>query len=441
MNKFLGLSLVVLLPSSSLYASNTLSIPSTQILYPSLPTTSSHLATLSGFTAHHAQCIKNNVATVPLQVFLQTLNTFAKQAEQRLLHHNWWVGTPPDATFCDLKSERKFQPYLQKIVIPPYSQLITFGDLHGHADAVLLLLHDLKKMGYIDDTFKLLKPHVYLSFLGDFVDRGRYGVEVLQLLLQLSNANPGRVFLVRGNHEDADLNARYGFEHELAKKYGTPATEHFKNRIYKVYDLLPVALYFGSGKETLSYGLGCHGGHEIGYDATAFLHATPSTKQFTWVGTLKRADQYNALPPTLKHEIAKNVPATHRMNFTPYSPCSPSALGFMWADCNPSQGDTGKKSWYQEGRGWVYGQDLTQYLMDKAGIKIMLRAHQHHGAMLDRLREQRGMVKLWNGKVYTLLSTPVVSNFPFRSLCILTTGDTFDQWTLQLHSQPMAQGR
>jgi len=56
-------------------------------------------------------------------------------------------------------------------------------------------------------------------FNGDFVDRGKRGLEVLLLLLSLYLAFPNAVFLNRGNHEDSVMNARYGFIREVESKY------------------------------------------------------------------------------------------------------------------------------------------------------------------------------------------------------------------------------
>ncbi|HSW74221.1 MAG TPA: metallophosphoesterase family protein, partial [Candidatus Limnocylindria bacterium] len=417
----------------------TLVLPSTYQTIPADSPLRPKFRTLSGFAAHHAECIKKGVATVPLQELLSTLHKFAKQTEQRLLQSDTWVANAPDQRFFDLTAARKFQPYVQKRIVPPGSKIITFGDLHGQSDAVIKLFEDAKNMGIIDDNLKILQPHVYFHFLGDFVDRGKYGTEVLYLLLRFYIANPDHVTLIRGNHEDADLNASFGFEQELVRNYDIKATQLHKNTIYRLYDLLPVAIYTGAGTQELSYSLGCHGGHEIGYDAFTFLHRTPATKQFTWVGTLQRADACHALPPHLQQAIERVIPEHQRMNFTPQSPCRPCGLGFMWSDFNPKDGKDGEKTDYMEGRGWVYGQELTRYLMHKAGIKVIFRAHQHHGPMLEKLCQNKGMVKLWDGMVYTLLSTPVVAHFPYRSLCAVTTSDTSAGWQVQLHTRPMHQ--
>jgi len=67
-------------------------------------------------------------------------------------------------------------------------------------------------------------------FNGDFVDRGKRGLEVLLLLLSLYLAFPNAVFLNRGNHEDSVMNARYGFIREVESKY--PVSKRALKRLW-----------------------------------------------------------------------------------------------------------------------------------------------------------------------------------------------------------------
>ena len=57
-------------------------------------------------------------------------------------------------------------------------------------------------------------PPSTLIFLGDLVDYG-YSIESLSLLLALKVKYPGRLYLLRGNHETKELTLNYGFYKEV----------------------------------------------------------------------------------------------------------------------------------------------------------------------------------------------------------------------------------
>lgn len=76
-------------------------------------------------------------------------------------------------------------------------------------------------------------------FNGDFVDRGKKGLEVLLILLVCLLIYPGGVYLNRGNHEDAVMNHRYGFTREVHQKYRHNA-ERLLKLIDQVYRHLPL---------------------------------------------------------------------------------------------------------------------------------------------------------------------------------------------------------
>ena len=105
--------------------------------------------------------------------------------------------------------------------------VIICGDIHGQ----------------IYDLFELFKkggdmPNSRYIFMGDYVDRGYNGVEVLELLLALKIKYPEHITLLRGNHESRQICFAYGFYEEITRKYGNAnAWEYFTD----LFDYLPLA--------------------------------------------------------------------------------------------------------------------------------------------------------------------------------------------------------
>ena len=95
------------------------------------------------------------------------------------------------------------EPRILKLKSPVY----VFGDFHGNMADLIAFSKLLWPLGMH------LTPGSFL-FLGDYVDRGQYSIEVLSYLFAQKIMLPDKVFLLRGNHElravNISLHSRFG---------------------------------------------------------------------------------------------------------------------------------------------------------------------------------------------------------------------------------------
>ena len=109
---------------------------------------------------------------------------------------------------------------LLDVAIPCFQELPNVLKLKGD----FFVVGDIH--GNIRDLIRVLvcgrSPGRFL-FLGDYVDRGEYSIEVICLLLALAIQKPQDVFLLRGNHEFESVNANYGFREQVMGMFGSTA--------------------------------------------------------------------------------------------------------------------------------------------------------------------------------------------------------------------------
>ena len=108
-------------------------------------------------------------------------------------------------------------PALLELEPPVY----VFGDIHGNYQDLMTF----SKAFGLHDTASFV-PASFL-FLGDYVDRGRHGLETILWLFSMKILYPKKVFLLRGNHEFYGVNMNeslYGddsFLRQLVFQYGS----------------------------------------------------------------------------------------------------------------------------------------------------------------------------------------------------------------------------
>lgn len=137
--------------------------------------------------------------------------------------------TSLEIKFILAKSRSVFmqQPTLLKLA--PSVKIV--GDIHGQ-------FHDLIRIfnscGY--------PPYTNYLFLGDYVDRGYKSLETILLLLCYKIKYPENFFMLRGNHESANITKIYGFYDECKRRLPLISGSH---KLWKsfvdVFNTLPIA--------------------------------------------------------------------------------------------------------------------------------------------------------------------------------------------------------
>jgi protein phosphatase len=227
------------------------------------------------------------------------------------------------------------------VTLEPKGETLVVGDLHGDLES---LLYILANSGFVRSLFS--SKDNFLIFLGDYGDRGPNSAEIYYIIMKLKLAFPKQVVLLRGNHEGPDdLQAS---PHDLPLQFQVRFKDKWKQAYGKVRELF--ACLFNAVLVKGRF-LMVHGGlspNIKGVEDLARAHVTHPKQEF------------------LEH--------------------------LLWSD--PS--DRVKTVLNSpRGAGKLFGKSVTEMVLKKLGVQILVRGHQscENGFKLNH-----------EGKVLTLFS-------------------------------------
>ncbi len=125
------------------------------------------------------------------------------------------------------------------------SSYIIWGDVQGAFHSLVRVLSDLHKQGIINDNLEIVRPYIYFIFNGDLVNRSAYSLEALTVVMRLMDRNAGKVFYIRGNHEDHDHWRNFNLKRDLVIRASSFSNEEVPlgSDVSRFFDTLPLSLY------------------------------------------------------------------------------------------------------------------------------------------------------------------------------------------------------
>lgn len=137
------------------------------------------------------------------------------------------IPTFDEEIIFELCQDAKTHFQRQDIFLELMTPIYVVGDIHGNIFDLIRIIVSATP-----------PPRSRLLFLGDYVDRGEYSIEVITLLFALMVTFPDCVFLLRGNHEFESMNSTYGFLAEVTTQY---TSRNLYEVINDVFQYMPLA--------------------------------------------------------------------------------------------------------------------------------------------------------------------------------------------------------
>jgi len=229
------------------------------------------------------------------------------------------------------------EPNILKI---PENPCIFIGDTHG----------DLEASVKVTEKF-LPDENTVLIFLGDYVDRGNYQLENVLFLFKLKQEYPNRIILLRGNHEEEEMNKSYGFQDLLFMKYMGKSDEIIQ-QFEQTFAQLPFCVL------TWNRILGLHGG----------------------------------VPISMENKIITLEEIEHvKRGLTHLEKFDPITAQLLWNDPKEIQGALPS----DRGIGFYFGQDKFEEFISSNDIRLVIRSHEVF---------QEGYKVFFNGQLISIFS-------------------------------------
>lgn len=231
----------------------------------------------------------------------------------------------------DAKEVLSKEPVVLSVELKNDDKLVLVGDIHGQfRDLQSNILSVQQKV--VTGGDKDANDFQFL-FLGDYVDRGPHGAEVCMLLLAMKIEYPTLVYLIRGNHEEAQTCRVYGFLQECRAKLDVDCWSKF----VEVFKQLPLA----AGVSCPSGSFFCtHGG------------LSPHTQAVEALQFLDRAEYGDHYMMDMSDSEAMD--------------------GLLWSD--PSEQNGFRQNY--RGCGFTFGPDTTANFCAANNMQFICRAHQ-----------------------------------------------------------------
>ena len=234
-----------------------------------------------------------------------------------------------------------------------------FGDVHGQVVDLIEMFRVHGRPG----------PRNPCLFLGDYVNRGKFSVELVTLLFLLKARYPTFVYLLRGNHEDERICMLYGHHDAMNRLYGKDFLVAWRNCM-SCFEVLPLA---------------------------AIVHQ----KYFCVHGGIGPGVTLQSI-----EGVDRRIPSVIDRSDSPLSQ-------LLWSDPTDSPEEWTSNS---RGAGVLWNESATRTFLDNNSLDMIIRGHQ---MVMDGYEEIHG------GKVLTIFSAP---NYCYRcqnlAAFVRISGDT-----------------